>query len=131
MRLKSKDMKAYTNLEQSKKLAEILPLESADMCWGIDDDTMQYDDKPYLNPYKDYTAKEYYIPCWSLAALLEVLPRSLDDRYNFELGNPLGNSDWYIIYVDTNHLIKNAVVHDNLIDAAVEMIFKLHEQKLI
>lgn len=26
-------MKAYTSLEQSKQLAEILPLESADMSW--------------------------------------------------------------------------------------------------
>ena len=26
-------MKSYTDLEQSKKLAEILPPESADMCW--------------------------------------------------------------------------------------------------
>ena len=26
-------MKSYTDLEQSKKLAEILPVESADMTW--------------------------------------------------------------------------------------------------
>ena len=30
-------MKAYTNLEQSKKLAEILPLESADGFYATDD----------------------------------------------------------------------------------------------
>ena len=28
-----KTFKAFTNLEQSKKLAEILPIESADMYW--------------------------------------------------------------------------------------------------
>ena len=32
-------MKSYTDLEQSKKLAEILPLESADMCYKcLEDD---------------------------------------------------------------------------------------------
>ena len=29
-------MKSYTNLEQSEKLAEILPIESADMCYPYD-----------------------------------------------------------------------------------------------
>jgi len=66
-------MKAFTDINQSKKLAEILPINSADMCWGIDDDIMRYSDKPYLNPYKNYTAKEYYIPCWSFTALLDFL----------------------------------------------------------
>lgn len=33
-------IKSYTDLEQSKKLAEILPLESADMCWYIDDNNI-------------------------------------------------------------------------------------------
>lgn len=28
-------MKAFTDLEQSKKLAEILPRESADMCYRL------------------------------------------------------------------------------------------------
>lgn len=35
-------MKAYTDLEQSRKLAEILPLESADMHWQyIEEDNGQ------------------------------------------------------------------------------------------
>jgi len=29
-------MKSYTDLEQSRKLAEILPLETADMCYSND-----------------------------------------------------------------------------------------------
>ena len=28
-------IKSFTDLEQSKKLAEILPLETADMCWCL------------------------------------------------------------------------------------------------
>lgn len=30
---RNKVIKAHTNIEQSKKLAEVLPLESADMTW--------------------------------------------------------------------------------------------------
>lgn len=130
-------MKAYTDIEQSKKLAEILPVESADQIWeriaiaGANLDVpekMEYwhnGDTPY------FLSSRGGVPCWSLAALLEALPHSLDDRYNLELGNPPGDNDWYIIYVDTNHLIKNAVVHGNLIDACVEMIVTLKENNLI
>lgn len=128
-------MKAYTDLEQSKKLVEILPIESADMWWSKN--FIYYNptaaigiSAEYSNVYT-YKFGEDDIPCWSLAALLEALPHSLDDRYNLELGNPPGDNDWYIIYVDTNHLIKNAVVHGNLIDATVEMIVKLKERDLI
>lgn len=73
-------MKSYIDIEQSKKLAEILPLESADMCWGIDDDTLTWNTLPYLFPWRGYTAKEYYIPCWSLAALLDILPETIEDE---------------------------------------------------
>ena len=42
-------MKAYTDIEQSKKLSKILPIESADMCYRIvaynPNDTHVY--KPY------------------------------------------------------------------------------------
>lgn len=125
-------MKSYTDIEQSKKLAEILPVESADMCWGINDDTLKYNQRPYLGAYIQYSAKEFYLPCWSLAALFEALPHSLDDRYTLQLGYPPGDGDWYIMCVDTSGFIKSpAVVHSNLIDACVEMIVKLKEKDLL
>ena len=125
-------MKSYTDLEQSKKLAEILPAESADMCWGIDDDTMQYDDKPYLNPYKNYTAKEYYIPCWSLAALLKVLPTIDDGNRNPVICKDIRLNKWHVVYHGT--VVEPTIdsgVYDSLIDATVEMIVKLKERDLI
>ena len=72
-------IKSYTDLSQSKKLAEILPIESADMKWyfwksEIDAPklpTFGYS-KTAAESYKDTEA--VYIPCWSLGALLEVLP---------------------------------------------------------
>ena len=113
-------MKAYTDLEQSKKLAEILPIESADMCYGIDDDTLKYDDLPWLIPYHEYTFKEFYIPCWSLAALLNVLPDTM-------LGK---DKDGYVVMVETMGSGLTAFASDP-IDACVQMILKLHEQKLL
>ena len=58
-------IKSYTDLEQSKKLAEILPPESADGFWGfhtewgLDGDNWEgYDDYPSAVPYLEYTRKE-------------------------------------------------------------------------
>ena len=68
----------YTTLEQSKQLYELgLDPCTADMCWGIDADTMHYNNNPYNLPWKDYTAKEYYVPCWSMEALINLLPNSV------------------------------------------------------
>jgi len=70
-------MKSYTDLEQSKKLTEILPIESADMkilSFGIDI-------KRRVVPINDIAVlnREDEIPCWSLAALLELLPAATLD----------------------------------------------------
>ena len=145
-------MKSYTDIEQSKKLAEILPAESADMCWGRDDDTIEYDDKPYLNPYKDYTAKEYYIPCWSLAALLDLLPKHIkqDDKriYRFHIVNDDGIviQRWECSYVTKDYHNRAEYLSDpnlkyptniysgkyeDILNAAFEMILKLHEQNVL
>ena len=66
-------MKAYTDLEQSKKLAEILPLESADMCYSNDGTAIKIDANSY-NVRKLMWEDVQLIPCWSLAALLEIIP---------------------------------------------------------
>ena len=70
-------MKSYTDLKQSKKLAEILPIESADMhyaTWTILDGDF------IVSPNQGSTIKslqEDYgnqiIPCWSLAALQDII----------------------------------------------------------
>lgn len=67
-------IKAYTDIEQSKKLENILPLESADMYYSTNDNNLTYNNVPLLIQYNEYTTK-YYIPCWSLAALLNIIPK--------------------------------------------------------
>ena len=109
--------KAYTDLEQSKKLAEILLIESADMCYrtyrekgGIPDYQVT------LCPYK--LASWVGVPCWSLAALLRELPDTM-------LGK---DKDGYVVMVETMGSGLTAFA-SNPIDACYDMILKLHEQK--
>ena len=127
----SKKVKSFTSLEQSKKLAEILPLESADMHYNnASIKGINYVDE-YRAELMDYNTaqKVLYkylinpifgiIPCWSLSALLDVLP-------NYETNN----------FGDSIQLaVKNkALVTDEgetLLDLVVNMIIYLHELNLL
>ena len=134
-------IKSYTDIEQAKKLTEILPLESADAKYGyiapyeysdrIYDEG--YDEIPYpiafiKKDYSNFFVEEYdgELPCWSLAALLNVLPDGTDiikeeadtenERYMCTVGI---NDD--IIYTFAN----------NPVDVCYEMILKLHKLKML
>ena len=114
-------MKSFTDLEQSKKLAEILPLESADMQWFLEEDYGIVQIKEELQDW----GGDCTIPCWSLTALLNALPRidiekeiCSDDTYEFRVKAYIGDGyigDWY----------------NNPVDACYEMILKLYEQKFL
>ena len=112
-RLKSKDMKAYTDLEQSKKLAEILPIESADAFYDME----------------DWTA-----PCWSLAALLDQLEDVIVDEngYEYKLEIIKEGVQYYLVYEGMLDAASyDTHLFDDLIDCCYEMILKLHEQNLL
>ena len=122
-------MKAYTDLEQSKKLAEILPLESADMYYAghqsiINPKEWEYEDTPKIRgKYISFDDKRIFYPCWSLAALLNALPKIVNNETFFvETSAAL----WHVGY--RNIYTARA---DNLVDACYEMILKLHELKLL
>ena len=122
-------MKSYTDLEQSKKLVEILPIESADMYWknGISDKYFQC-----FTPFvRDATNMDYDydVPCWSLAAMLDVLP--ILERKGYQKSKPqllynVAINKWI---VDSHVYTTDA--YNNPIDACYELILKLHEQKLL
>jgi len=123
-------IKSFTDLQQSKKLAEILPLESADYCWGIDDETLHYNSSPYPCAWKDYTCKEYYIPCWSLAALLSILrnvANNIDEDASVNLCS-YKNVEWGL---SMDYTRIGFITNSNLVDVCYGMIVKLHEQKLL
>ena len=126
-------MKSYTDLEQSKKLAEILPIESADMIW-----VLANPDLPMIKAiaYKDSEKSKYYeiLPAWSLAALLNVLPVSCDDEQHCLAlinHNPNDKTEWLCAYEDDKGNLMMECYADNQIDACVAMIEKLHEQNLL
>ena len=91
-------IKSYSDLQQSKKLAEILPIESADQTWariaiaGANLDVpeeIQYRHNGDM-PFQYYSG--IGTPCWSLAALLGVLPKdeSIDCSISFGYYNGKG-----------------------------------------
>ena len=129
-------MKGYTDLEQSKVLAKILSSKSADMEYltiketGLLIGTVPFvkDDSEVENSAYSHTFNR--IACWSLAALLSVLP-TLDDR-NAEFCKDIRYDKWHVYYHSTTTLsIIDTERYDNLIDAAYEMIMKLHELNLL
>ena len=115
------NIKSYTDIEQSQKLIEILPLESADMCYPL---PCEDGDKPLLEQGGFGST-----PCWSLTALISILPDSIYD--NTDEYSQLEFSKKSVAYHDLNDGIKIGSLKDNLIDACVAMIDKLHEQKLL
>lgn len=134
-------MKSYTDIEQSKKLAEILPIESADMVYlwhsTSDNPTWRYsEDIPPMVlgnvPINELTCDA--LPCWSLAALLGVLPSSIKDSIGMVYS--LNMNKEYIEYSNPNiSSLYSAYIHtcgnDNLVDACYEMIIGLHGLNLL
>lgn len=127
-------MKAYTDIEQSKNLAEILPLESADIFYNEEpDETYPKDivDTKYpmvIRGEQKHYLEEYGIPCWSLAALLEVMPKQLG-RYTLTFY--WCDDSWCCSYIDDGSEIKETSSANNPVDATVEMIVKLKEKDLL
>ena len=111
-------MKSYTDIEQSKKLVEILPIESADMFYrdnGIDVKLMW-----------EHNAQKVTNPCWSLAVLLNVLPNGTDiikEEADTE-------NERYMCTVGINDDIISTFAN-NPVDACVAMIEKLHNLKML
>lgn len=128
-------MKAYTDLEQSKKLAEILSLESADM------KILPFTQREYrIVPINDIAVcgREDEIPAWSLTALISILPFHLvvdNKRYAFSMIKGLDkNGETYAIkYVifNTTFYFHLTDFYNNPVDACYEMILKLHELNLL
>lgn len=117
--------KIATNVKQSKELAKILPVESADMSW-----TSIYDENhlmPYYRldilPYKLNSAIS--IPAWSLSALLHILP-----KVNGKYPELLRGKETGLFYMWIEDMFDTQTYVDP-IDAVMEMIEYLKEKDLI
>ena len=111
-------IKSFTDISQGRKLAEILPLESADMCcFQNQNGDINYYGFPFLQGNKDCNP----IPCWSLSALLGVLP-----DYTLQT-----NTDGTVFVVCDSKKPMISDAYDNPVDACVAMIEKLNELNLL
>ena len=136
-------IKSYTDIEQSKVLAEILPLESADMgyLWNGISSFCEY---PVSN--QTIFKRIENIPCWSLAALLNLLPSEFtyyETKYEIQIrkyaltkGVDLHQIAYGSIKIDVDGQFSfkdmvNTGEKENLVDACYEMVTILKEKNLI
>ena len=124
-------IKSFTSLEQSKVLAKILPLESADMYYHpYPNDEDWYD----IPNFGKANVKYNQLPCWSLAALLEHL-RKIDlfpdiiDAVDCVLMDISFADDEDGKVLHSVHCLR--VEGKTILDACVEMIIVLHSKNLL
>lgn len=110
-------IKICTDILQSKKLAEILSHESADMYYSNHSLENYYSPIPHIG---NYSAIHDQIPCWSTSALLEIIRNN--GRYELQI-----YEGGY--YFEANGFMTES--YFNPVDACVEMIIQLHELNLL
>lgn len=120
-------IKSYTDIEQSKNLAKILPLESADMSYRpYREEGGVPDYQATLCPHR--FASWIGIPCWSLAALLNYLKSKNKFPEIKELSD--GRFKLTTFIWDGKDCIQVSI-RDTIVDACYEMILKLHKLNLL
>jgi hypothetical protein len=124
-------MKAYTDIDQSKRLAEILPLESADMEYMfLKRDGSIVSRVPFIKDgYEEPDCSYNMVSCWSLTALLKYLSEIKPKVYTPVLFPSEGK--WILQFAEYGHGNVYEVSYDNPIDACVALIKNLHELKLL
>lgn len=90
----------WTTLEESKQLVEAgLSVETADMSytWDFDDSRYIITTTPAKNwivpKYAESTKIKQVLPCWSLGALIQLLPRTIEQDYDL-----LINLELWVMY---------------------------------
>lgn len=137
-----------TSIEQSKKLIELgIDINTADMFLAVNGTI------PVVSKYIDdglVTADDTAIPCWSLAALMKLLPSEFTTKnefgkYKYEIKirkyKLTDNVDIYQIaygnykwYEDGSHSWKDMIntgQKEELLDAAFEMVCWLKKEEYI
>lgn len=129
-------IKAYTDLSQSKKLAEILPIETADMYYDRDG-LPSLIDKYVTHESIKNDKYHHLIPCWSLAAMLEQLSYEVCDDDGNSLYLQINKEEdlYQLMYGDTDPYASFESIetdrYEHFVDACVAMIEKLNELNLL
>ena len=132
------NIKSFTDIEQSKKLSEILPLDSADHCFLNDGTAIKAEINSYnveLQLWKDHYAE--IIPAWSLSALLGLMPFQIienNNRFTFyqvKGFNKQGETYRFGYKTNNNSFLFETSWHNDVIDATFEIICWLKENNKI
>ena len=123
----------YTSIEQSKKLLELgLSRESADMTypWYIEEDGDRFEDGHQITtPKIGKTNWRGYIPCWSVGALLGLMPKCIVvDGDNYFQYIAMGDTVSYCNVKDEKLVLFN---YDFLLDSLFAMVVWLIENNYI
>ena len=130
-------IRAYTTIEQSRKLVKILPIESADMFYN----PRPSNEIPYVG---NTNTALLQVPCWSLVALLNVLRTfTTPTAFSVKVSAPSltkTENGYKLTYTgDYTPMINNGLdveapiesVANNAIDCCVNMIILLYELKIL
>ena len=127
--------KSYTSIEQSKKLAEILPLESADMHYCLENRDVATGYEIGITSFiraKEFEGKCNIVdikPAWSLAALFKYLCEIKPQIYTPVLFPSEGKCILQFVKYGYGNVCE--VSCNNPVDACVAMIEKLHKLKML
>lgn len=119
-------IKLYSDFQQSKKLKELLPSESADMEYlTIKENGALIANVPFVKDDFEVEESAYdqvydRIPCWSLAVLLNIIAKQ-----DFIIKSSKRNNEYqYSIDIPSRHC---KIWFSSLLDAAFEMVCWLKE----
>lgn len=134
----------YTSIEQVKHLLELgLNSSTADMFypWHIADEEDTFEDGYLLDtPMIGKYGSRGTIPCWSLTALLELMPPYLfewERGIDLNIYRNLNGKGWHVSYMPNNindmqkDKFRQITNGDTLMDAAYNMVCWLVEQGFI
>ena len=150
-------MTRYTSIEQAKHLLSLgLDPSSADMHYqyvlpksdkihhvptiGEPVESLEWYNKGYTLGCKNkpLSLEEFCVPCWSLEALLDAMPKEITDEYDSK--GSLGmcvcyNSSWEWVVYYSNADADCSSIHEEqgntLLEAAYNMVYWLLEQGYI
>lgn len=115
--------KICTSLEQSQKLIELgIDVNTADMIYLYNDIMDRYIEPAIIREFKFISNT---LPAWSLTALLELIPTSIDE-YTKDFSQ-LEITKCSVSYVYATDNLRRGFLKDNLLDAAFEMVVWLKE----
>lgn len=120
----------YTSIEQSKHLIELgLNPSTADMKWRNEKvDNLIHYTVPFPLEEFELCDLEKDVPCWSLEALLDAMPKEITDEYDSKgwLGMCAINVPtwgWIIYY--SNDDVDSLALHEEQADTLLEAVYNM------